>query len=151
MKAQQFLAEKGNGALVLDPEETLADAALRFSETPEGRKYTVAVVTNPDNQILGMLSLGDIAHALAVHKRNVTTKTVAEVMSKDNCVAHPDDDLQDLLKIMAAKEVRHIPVVSDGQYIGLIARRDAMEALYNEAMFQLKNLTEYVFRSGARY
>jgi hypothetical protein len=42
-------------------------------------------------------------------------------------------------------------VVQDGKLIGLVARRDALEFLYQWAQVDVDHLTEWLFSSHARY
>ena len=61
------------------------------------------------------------------------------------------DDIMSLLKTMAERDIRHMPVVEKGKLMGLVTRKDALEGLYDEAALELKSLTQFVFRSDARY
>ena len=61
------------------------------------------------------------------------------------------EDILCVLQRMAQHDIRHMPVVENGVLHGLVTRKDALEGLYDEAALDLKHMTEFVFRSGARY
>ena len=55
---------------------------------------------------------------------------VRDVMTKDVVTCSIDDDIENVLKIMADTNIRHMPVVENGRLAGVLARRDALEFLY---------------------
>lgn len=151
MKVGQLLAKCGSAVIKVLPEESLADVALKFSETEVGRKYSIAVVVDGDDRVVGVLTLGDIAAAFGTLREAAVAMPLSKAMTSEVIVAKLEDTLEEALKVMADKEIRHMPVVEDGRCQGLVSRRDAMEALHSDAVRQLKYVTEFVFRSGSRY
>jgi CBS domain-containing protein len=72
-------------------------------------------------------------------------------MTTDVFKCGPGDVLEDVLKGMAERGVRHAPVIQDGKLYGLVARRDALEFLYQWAKVDVDHLSEWLFGSHARY
>lgn len=151
MKVSKFLKMHGTLVLTLHPDITLAEAARRFAQTVGGRKLSMAVVCNFEDQVLGVISLGDITYALGKHEDTAAQILVRDAMTTDVIACAPDDDLEDVLKVMADKGIRHTPVIEGGKLSGLVARRDALEFLYTQTALDADNLTEWLFRSDARY
>ena len=75
---------------------------------------------------------------------------VRDVMTTDVITCTPDDDLEDVLKRIADKGIRHVPVVQRARLAGLLVRRDALEFLYQQASLDVAHLTDWLFRSDAR-
>lgn len=151
MKVSKFLKMHGMLVLALHPDITLAEAARRFAQTVGGRKFSMAVVCNFDDQVLGVISLGDITYALGKHEDKAAQLLVRDVMTTDVVTCALDDDLEDVLKVMADRGIRHTPVVEGDKLSGLVARRDALEFLYTQTALDADNLKEWLFRSDARY
>ncbi len=151
MNVESFLKSHGRAVFTVKPEEMIADAALRFSEMSAGRKYSLAVVSDDAGAVVGVVGLGDIAYALGRYREKAAGMVVGDIMSRDVAVAGLNDDITDVLTIMAERDIRHMPVVADGKLAGLIARRDALEFLANEKALEVEHLQGFVFRSGARY
>ncbi len=152
MKVKRFLKRHERPVLTVRANETLADTALKFAEPVEGRKYSVAVVTDDDERVVGVVSLGDLTYALGQHRAQSAEMLVGQVMTAEVAAAHVGDDINDLLKTMAERDIRHMPVIEeDGRLLGLVARRDALEFLADEEALEMEQLRGFVFRSGARY
>ncbi len=151
MKVSKLLKLHGMLVLTLHPDMTLAQAARRFAQTVGGRKFSMAVVCDGEEHVLGVISLGDLSYALGQHEDKAAGMLVRDVMSSDVISCSPDDDVENVLQTMADRGIRHTPVVEGGKLSGLIARRDALEFLYSQTALDAENLTEWLFRSDARY
>ncbi len=53
---------------------------------------------------------------------------VEELMTPHPHTLGPDHDLSDALALMAEKQIRHIPILAQGQLVGLVSHRDALAA-----------------------
>lgn len=151
MKVSKFLKLHGMLLLTMHPDFTLAEAARRFAQPVGSRRFSLAVVTDVDDRALGVVSLGDIAHALGTYEEKAAHMLVRDVMTTEVMSCGVDDDLEDVLKRMAGTGIRHMPVLEGGKLAGLVARRDALEFLYQQASLDVAHLTDWLFRSDARY
>jgi CBS domain-containing protein len=59
---------------------------------------------------------------------------VKEIMSTAVEVVGRNDDLNTVEELMAAKKLRHVPVVEDGELVGLVSQRDLFKAMMSSAM-----------------
>jgi CBS domain-containing protein len=151
MKVSKLLKLHGMLVLTLHPDITLAEAARRFAQTVGGRKFSLAVVCDSEEQVLGVISLGDLSYALGQEEERAAGMLVRDVMTRDVISCGLDDDVEDVLQTMADRGIRHTPVVDSGKLAGLISRRDALEFMYGQAALDARNLTDWLFRSDARY
>lgn len=53
---------------------------------------------------------------------------VSDLMAKDVETIHPEEDLDLAAMVMRMERLRHLPVVVDGQLLGLISDRDVLRA-----------------------
>ena len=84
---------------------------------PSGRHCLVVA----DSRVLGLVSLQNIK---AVPRDQWASKTVKEVMTpfKELKWVGPDEDLSSVLKILTEQGINQLPVVKDGNIIGMVAR-----------------------------
>ena len=59
---------------------------------------------------------------------------VRELMSTDVEVVERNDNLQMVEERMAARQLRHVPVVEQGDIVGLVTQRDLFKAAMSSAM-----------------
>ena len=151
MKVERFLGKYGGPVFTVRPEETVAEVSRKFGEPTGGRRYSVAVVTDDDEKVKGVVSLGDITWTVGRLEEKAPKLPVGSIMSEKIISCGPDDLLQDCLKTMAEHGIRHMPVIRDDKLVGLVARREALEFMYQWASVDVDRLTEWLFSSHARY
>ncbi len=151
MLVDDFLGKRGGPVFTVKPTDTLAEAARGFAEPIGGKRYSCAVVVDDDNKVVGMISLGDIVWFVGRLEERAAKLDVRNIMTEDVVTCSRDEMLEDVLKRMADRAIRHVPVIEDGKLIGLVARREAFEFLYKWAKLDADNLTEWLFTSHARY
>jgi CBS domain-containing protein len=76
-------------------------------------------------KLVGIVTDRDLAIKVVAEGRDPSTTRVQDVMTRDVATCHPEDDLQKALDLMAANQVRRIPVVGPyGAIVGIIAQAD---------------------------
>jgi CBS domain-containing protein len=107
-------------AAAIRGEATLAEAVEFLTDHHIGG----APVVNGDNSIVGIIS--ELALIDVVFDAATRSASVADYMTKDVHVAHPDEPLSKAAKLFALYSFRRLPVVEDGKLVGVISRRDLM-------------------------
>ena len=49
---------------------------------------------------------------------------VKDIMSRNCAVVSPDDDAREATRLMAARQVRRLPVLEDGRVVGMVSLGD---------------------------
>lgn len=126
----------------LDPDMSIPEAALAFrrATNDENRRIFGMVVVGSDGRMLGMLSMYDLllmirpkhVHLWGVMDDielrgfldNVCQRTksvlVKDIMSTDVITIDPDTPVLLVLDLMIKKHIRRVPVVQDGNIIGMV-------------------------------
>lgn len=123
MKVQLILATKARGVITISPDKTLRDAAALLTHHTIG----AVVVTNQAGQIAGILSERDIIRAMAQNE-HFALQTVNEVMTRHVVTGTPEDDVYSVAHLMTEHRFRHLPIVEEGQLIGMISIGDITKA-----------------------
>ena len=94
------------------------------------------MVVNDSGEFVGMVTERDcIQIALQVGYFDEVGGSIADYMSTDIHVVHPDDSLMAVGELFAKSPFRQCPVIENDKLIGLICRRDVLSAITGGAWF----------------
>jgi len=74
----------------------------------------------------------------------VTNAKVRDLMTTEVIVGVPEDELENTVKIMTEKGVRHLPVMVGPRVIGILSIRDVIEERLTECHTQVRYLNDYI-------
>ena len=106
--------------VTVDAGESLANAAGRMISHGIG---SLAVLD--DGRLAGILTERDLTRAIA-GSANMVTTPVGDFVSAAPASAAPDEDAQEVADRMLELGVRHLPVVADGEVVGMLSIRDLL-------------------------
>src|ERR1044071_5105738 len=124
MKVQDILQKKSSDIFTLQPHQTLQQASQMLADKNIG----ALVVVNEQNHLVGILSERDIVRQLSKKGKDVGKLTVGDVMTTEVLIAVPDDDVTYLTNTMTNNRIRHIPVLQDGELVGIVSIGDVVKA-----------------------
>ncbi len=103
----------------LGPSDPVVQAARLMKDLDVG---SIPVVEN--GQICGIITDRDIVLRVVATGGDANSRSIRDVMSDRIVVAAPDWDLAKAAKTMADEQVRRLPVVENGQLVGMLALGD---------------------------
>ncbi|SMX47836.1 CBS domain-containing protein [Pelagimonas varians] len=125
MQVQQILKSKdSNNVFTVKPGSLVSDAAKLLADNRIG---TVVISTN-EKTADGILSERDIVRELAVRGAACLAAKVDDYMTRDLVTCTRADMSDVVLEKMTNGRFRHMPVVEDGELIGLITLGDVVKA-----------------------
>ena len=65
-------------------------------------------------------------------------------MTRDVLTCKPEDSVDDIMAVMTARRVRHLPVLAEGQLVGIVSIGDVVKHRLDEAALEVDSLREYV-------
>jgi predicted transcriptional regulator len=69
---------------------------------------------------------------------------IKDCMTTNVILGRPEDRVTDVLSLMTEKRFRHMPVVQDGQIVGVISIGDLVKAKLEETAHEAQALREYI-------
>jgi len=109
------------------PEEPAAEAIRRMLESNIG-----SVVVCEDNQPVGIFTERDVLR-LAGEGADFETTPVSKAMTARPLTINAGDTIIDAAQLMASRKLRHLPVVEDGNLVGMVSMRDVFGYLAERA------------------
>jgi CBS domain-containing protein len=100
------------------PQDSLRSAAERM-----WRQQTGSLIIAEANVLAGIITERDVLRAVALGADPDKT-TVDDAMTTEVFTVPPGMPLQDAAREMAARWIRHLPVVEEGKLLGVVSMRD---------------------------
>ena len=116
--------------------------SLRSAAERMWREQTGSLLITEDGQLLGIITERDLLRAVALGADPDKT-SVDETMTADVFTVGPDTQLQDAARQMAARWIRHLPVVEAGQLLGVVSMRDVTGVFAAMAAGQVRVENEF--------
>lgn len=129
MIVSQILKSKDSTGIVsVKPSDPVSAAVSLLSE----KRIGTVVVSADGTSLDGILSERDIVREMGKRGAICLSDKVADMMTAKLVTCSPDDSADTVLEMMTNGRFRHLPVVVDGEMIGLISIGDVVKARLSE-------------------
>ncbi|WP_303907231.1 CBS domain-containing protein [Thiohalomonas denitrificans] len=141
----KYLLRKKESAnhIGIGPEQLLTDAVRLMMQHRIG-----SLVVTEGDRLVGIISERDVMRAADDYLDRIRDVQVQDVMTPDpvTCTAEMtiDEAMDTLLHNATGNRIRHLPVLSDGQLVGVISIGDIIQALLTETRFENRLLKHYI-------
>lgn len=134
------LRSKGSSSVVSIPSEASVYDAVALMA---GNNVGSLLVTSKDT-IVGILTERDYSRKIVLMNRNSRETKVSQIMNSDVLYVCPEDTTDDCMALMTKFRVRHFPVLSNGELLGLVSIGDIVKVMVSEREFLIEQLTRYI-------
>lgn len=138
-----ILKQKGRDVSHVAPAATIASIAELLAR----RGIGAVLVCDAAHHLVGVVSERDIVRCLALHGEGVLQMAADQVMTRDPRTVAPTTTVPEAMSIMTEGRFRHLPVIENGQLVGIVSIGDIVKARISEQDQEVDSLRAYV--SGA--
>ena len=124
MKVKKLFNTKKHVATTISPEATVYDALRLMAEKEIG-----ALVVMEDDKMVGIFSERDYARKVILKGKKSKDTLVQEIMTTDIFHTSPNKKLSKCLSLMTKNRFRHIPVLENGNLMGILSIEDVKSIL----------------------
>lgn len=124
-----------------------SDTVLQALKVMTDAHVGAALVTE-NGKIVGIFTERDYLYKGEVEGRVAKTTKVKDVMIGKMFTVTRDTSVEQCMGLMKKHNIRHLPVVEDGQLVGLISIRDVMFAMLESKESEIRGLENYIMGSG---
>jgi len=140
MNVKAILAAKGGDIVSIEPTADLAAAARLLST----HRIGVVLIRGAGGRLAGILSERDIVRAVAEQGADALAVSVGQAMTRKVTTCGENDSIADIMERMTAGKFRHMPVLRDGELIGLVSIGDVVKQRVEEVERDADALRDYI-------
>ena len=117
MRVEDILRTKSARLITISQGASMQEAAGMISSERVG----MLLVVDDWRELVGLLSERDVSCFVAMKGAEALRLPVSAAMSDPWLIATPEQPVTDVMRVMTKERVRHMPVMSDGNLIGVIS------------------------------
>ncbi len=136
---RQLLEGKPSGVVTVDAGDPVRTAIERMAE-----HFIGALPVLVDGRLAGIISERDYARKVVLMGRKSTETEVRTIMSSPVISVSPAQTVNDCMMLMTDRRIRHLPVVENGNLIGVISIGDCVKAVIDEQKHEIEDLRRYI-------
>lgn len=140
---KDILQEKGAEVHTIEQEETVYAALTKLAEKNIG----ALVVVDKQGSVVGIMSEREYARRVILKGLSSLNTPVKAILREKVYYVHPNNSVEDCMALITEARCRHLPVMENGELLGLVSIGDLVKATIEEKEFLINQLTDYI-KSG---
>jgi CBS domain-containing protein len=134
------LGQKNREIFSITPDTDVDDAVKMMDEKNVG-----ALLVMKGDKLVGMLSERDYARKVMLRGKKSSETKVSDIMSSNLTVTHPNEGVDDCLRAMTDKRIRHLPVLDENdKVIGVVSIGDLVKYVISCQSATIAHLESYI-------
>ncbi len=136
---KEVLESKGSEVWTIAPDALVIDALKLMAEKEIG-----ALAVMEDAKLVGIVSERDYARKVILKGRASHDTRVRDIMATRVLCTQLDQTVEECMALMTDKRVRHLPVMSDGELVGIVSVGDMVKSIIADQRFVIDQLVRYI-------
>ncbi len=139
MQVENILQSKGRTVTTVTSGSTIAQAV----DLLNGKKIGAVVVVD-GGKVVGILSERDVVRHLGRDWTALASRPVSDVMTRAVVSVSRFASVADVMERMTEKRIRHMPIVENGELVGIVSIGDVVKRKIEETEQEAIALKEYI-------
>jgi len=135
----QLLNAKNDEIFSVKPDTLVIDAIRMLTERKVG-----ALLVLENEKLAGIFSERDYTRKVVLNDRSSSETKVSEIMTSDVKSVDPSQSIDECMVIMSNNHIRHLPVVKNGEPVGILSIMDVVKNIISEKEFIIEQLEHYI-------
>lgn len=136
---QDLLAEKGRQVYTVRKSTPVIDAVRAMNHKGVG-----ALLVMDGDRAIGIFTERDVLRRIVDVDRDPAITRVVEVMTPDPRSVLLETRVSDAMDLMTSGRFRHLPVMEDGQVVGMVSIGDVMRWVTMYQQSHIEHMTDYI-------
>jgi CBS domain-containing protein len=138
-KVRNILHNKGNVVFSVEPNEMVYRAIELMCEKNIGG---LLIVEN--GKLVGIFTERDYARKLILKGKSSKDTPIKDLMTSNLVTVTPDTSIDDCMRVMTGRKIRHLPVLDKGELVGIISIGDVVHFVIEEQKSIIEHLEQYI-------
>jgi len=138
-KVRNILAEKGTAIFSVDPTISVYRAIELMAEKNIG-----GLLICENNKLVGIFTERDYARKLILKGKSSKDTLIGELMTRNPFTVTRDTTIDECMRMMSGKRIRHLPVVEEDKVVGIISIGDVVRFIIEEQKGIIEQLEHYI-------
>ena len=134
-----LLEMKGSAVYSIAPDASVLEAIQLMSERGIG-----AVLVMDGGALVGIVSERDYTRKVVLQGRASKDTRVEEIMTSDVITATPELTLEQAMRLVTERRIRHLPVTREGRVVGVVSIGDMVKTLLSLQKETIEQLKHYI-------
>lgn len=135
----EILGDKGREVLKIDAGASVFEAVEQMVAANVG-----SLLVTDGGDIVGIVTERDYLRRVTLEGRTDKDTAVGEIMTSPLVVVNPDTSIDECMAVMTDRRIRHVPVVENGEVIGVVSIGDLVKFKSKQQSFEIQYLTDYI-------
>jgi CBS domain-containing protein len=136
---RQVLDKKGHEVFSVGLNETVYDSIKKMADKNVG-----SLVVMEGDKLIGIITERHYARNVVLKGRASPTTPVRDIMETNVVFARPDQSVEECMAIMTEQAVRHLPVLEQGNVVGMISIGDLVKEKIRDQTFVIEQLVQFI-------
>jgi len=138
-KVKDILEIKGRVVFSVEPHVMV----LKAIELMCDKNIGGLLITERD-ELVGIFTERDYARKLILKGKSSKDTPIGDLMTKKPFTVTPESSIEDCMKLMSEKHIRHLPVEEDGKLIGMVSIGDVVKFIIEDQKTIIEHLQNYI-------
>ena len=144
MTLQEILSAKGTKVFTIAPDATLEETVGELVKQRVGSLVVCDRHLKEGEQLVGIVTERDLLYHLGSCKGTLGKAKVSEIMTREVITGTPDEPVEEVMGLMTAKRIRHLPVLSDGRLVGMVSIGDVVKVQHDKLALENQAMKDYI-------
>jgi CBS domain-containing protein len=136
------LKQKGQIVWSVSPEDCVYDAIEIMAN-----KHVGALMVVSEGKLVGVVSERDYARKVILQGKSSKQTQVKEIMTSPAIYLTPEQSVEDGMRVMTDKHIRHLPIVENGEVLGVVSIGDLVKWVISAQQQTISQLHSYITSS----
>jgi CBS domain-containing protein len=136
---KDILRSKNSGMSSITPDATVFAALKEMAAKNIG-----SLLVMDGGNLVGLITERDYSRKVILEGKSSGNTLVREIMTQQLLVVQPHTTIEECMALMIGNSVRYLPVIDDGQVVGMISMGNVVNTIISDQHLTIDNLQKYI-------